>query len=767
MTHSYSFEIEPDSQSVFDEDAAPEGIAIIGMAGRFPGAANLDEFWRNLRNGVNSIVEIPDAQLNLSNSDRAVMAGNPNYVKMAASIKDADLFDANFFGIFPKEAQVMDPQHRLFLECAWQALEDAGYDPEAYTGAIGVYAGCYMDSYILSSLASHPEFLASLANTFHGGSLQTELGNDKDYLATRVSFKLNLRGPSMTIQTACSTSLVAIAQACQNLQGFQCDMALAGGATIKFPQNRGYLYEEDGMVAPDGRCRTFDAQARGTVFGDGVGVVLLKRLEDALADGDAIYAVIKGWGLNNDGGAKVGYTAPSVDGQAEAIALAQAVADVEADTITYIEAHGTGTPLGDPIEIDALTKAFRQTTAKTQFCAIGSVKTNIGHLDIAAGVAGLIKTTLALQHKQIPPSLHFETPNPNIDFANSPFYVNTKLADWPAGKTPRRAGISSFGVGGTNAHVVVEEAPALTADVSEHTQHLLVLSAKSAAALDAMTANLRHYLQTQPNVDMADLAYTLQVGRRPFPHRRVLVAGSAADAVQTLDTLDPKGVFTRQTTQQDPPVVFMFPGQGAQHVNMCRDLYEQEAIFRTIMDNCCELLQPHLGFDLRDVLYPAPENLTRAQTEINQTMIAQPAIFAVSYALAQLWMARGVQPQAMIGHSVGEFVAACLANVFSLEDALMLVTERGRLMQALPGGAMLAVRLAEAELRPLLSAELEIATINGPALCAVAGPTAAIEELQAQLEARDIVCRPLHTSHAFHSAMMEPAVAPLRRLLHR
>lgn len=764
MTSTYSFEPQDDSLHNANDDELG-GIAIIGMAGRFPGANNLDEFWENLKNGVNSIVDIPDNELNLSPSDRAVMAHNPNYVKKAATVKDADLFDAHFFGIFPKEAQVMDPQHRLFLECSWQALEDAGYDPETYAGAIGVYAGCYMDSYILSSLASHPEFLSSLANTFHGGSLQTELGNDKDYLATRVSFKLNLRGPSMTIQTACSTSLVAIAQACQNLQGYQCDMALAGGATLKFPQNRGYLYEEDGMVAPDGRCRTFDAQARGTVFGDGIGVVLLKRLEDAVADGDDIYGVIKGWGLNNDGGAKVGYTAPSVDGQAEAIALAQAVANVNADTITYIEAHGTGTPLGDPIEIDALTKAFRQTTEKKQFCAIGSVKTNIGHLDIAAGVAGLIKTTLALRHKQIPPTLHFETPNPNIDFANSPFYVNTELTPWAAGSSRRRAGISSFGVGGTNAHVVVEEAPPQVSSASAQGQHLLILSAKSAAALDAMSDNLRHHMQRHTEQDIADIAYTLQMGRHAFSHRRIFSVNDTTNAIQLLNSADTRRIFSGQATQQDPPVVFMFPGQGSQHINMGRDLYEHEELFRTQMDRCFALLQPHLGFNLRDILYPEAANLEQAQAQINQTMVAQPAIFAISYSLAQLWISRGVRPSAMIGHSVGEFVAACLADVFSLEDALMLVTERGRLMQALPSGSMLAVRLAEAELRPQLPSELEIATINGPALCAVSGPTPHIEELQKQLEAQEVVCRPLHTSHAFHSSMMDPAVEPFAQIV--
>ena len=741
-----------------------DGVAIIGMAGRFPDAKNLDEFWENIRDGVNSIKPIADDELELSGSDAEVAKNNPNYVKKAAAVEDADLFDASFFGIYPKEAEAMDPQHRLLLECSWHALEDAGYDPDIYDGSIGVFAGCYMNTYTLSSLDSNPAFMQSLANSFHGGSLQTELGNDKDYLATRVSFKLNLRGPSMTIQTACSTSLVAIVQACQNLLSYQCDMALAGAATLKFPQKRGYLYQEDGMVSPEGLCRTFDANARGTIFGNGVGMVLLKRLEDAVEDGDNIYAVIKGWGINNDGNTKVGYTAPSVDGQMETVALAHALADINASTIDYVEAHGTGTPLGDPIEIEALTRAFRLTTEQKQFCAIGSLKTNIGHLDCAAGVAGLIKTSLALHHRQIPPSLNFETPNPNIDFPNTPFYVNTELAEWPVGTTPRRAGLSSFGVGGTNAHVVIEEAPTLQRTESKRTEHLIALSARSQTALDIQTENLTAYLQNNTDVDLADVAYTLQSGRKTFNYSRVFAATDREDALDALHPLDKKRVFTHHQVRRNAPVVFMFPGQGAQHINMGRDLYETEPVFREHFDRCADILQPLINADLRQVFFVDGETSEENKNQINQTFIAQPGIFAVEYSLAKLWISFGIEPQSMIGHSVGEFVAACLAGIYSLEDALALVTTRGRLMQGLPGGSMMAVRLSEEELLPYLTDQegqnIELAAINGPKLLVVSGPTASIEALQKRLEAQNVVCRPLHTSHAFHSAMMQPVVEP-------
>jgi acyl transferase domain-containing protein len=745
-----------------------DGIAIVGMSGRFPGSTDLDTFWDNLKSGTSSIVELSDEQLNIGPAERARLAGNPNYVRRAASVADADLFDAAFFGIYPNEAHVMDPQHRLFLECCWEAFEDSGYEPTTYPGPVGVFAGCYMNTYLLNSLEDHPAFIGAMADSFHGGELKNELGNDKDYMATRVSFKLNLRGPSLTIQTACSSSLVSVTQACMNLASYQCDLALAGGATIRFPQNRGYLYEPDGMVSPVGRCCTFDASASGTIFGDGIAVVLLKRLADAVADGDNIYAVIKGWGINNDGASKVGYTAPSVEGQMEAVALAQALAGVDPRTITYVEAHGTGTPLGDPIEIDALTRAFRLGTDARQFCAIGSLKTNIGHLDVAAGVAGMIKTSLALTHRQIPPSLNFETPNPNIDFAQSPFYVNTRLTDWvPAEGAPRRAGLSSFGVGGTNAHVVLEEAPAITADPSRQPFHLIALSARSPAALDAQTDRLARHLARHTELDLADVAYTLQRGRQVFNYSRTLVAASREEAVALLGTPDPQRVFTAHQIRRPSPVAFMFPGQGAQHVGMGRDLYLHSPIFREAIDRCADLLRPHLGVDLRAFLYPEPDQEDAARARINDTRIAQTGIFAVSYALAQYGMAAGLRPEVMIGHSVGEFVAACLAGVFSLEDALALVATRGALMQDLPAGSMLAVRLPVDEVRALMPDELEIAAINSPLLCVVSGPTLSVQAFEKRLEEREISVRPLHTSHAFHSAMMDPAVPAFRESVRR
>ena len=740
-----------------------QGIAIVGMAGRFPGATDLDTFWDKLKNGVSSIVELSDDELNVPAADREKILNNPHFVRRAASVADADKFDAAFFGIYPKEAHVMDPQQRLFLECCWDAFENSGYEPTTYPGSVGVFAGCYMNTYLLNSLEDHPAFIGALADSFHGGELKNELGNDKDYMATRVAFKLNLRGPSMTIQTACSSSLVAVTQACMNLANYQCDMALAGGATIRFPQNRGYLYEPDGMVSPVGKCCTFDAGAAGTIFGDGIAVVLLKRLEDAIADGDSIYAVIKGWGINNDGASKVGYTAPSVDGQTEAIALAQAIAGVDPRTITYVEAHGTGTPLGDPIEIDALSRAFRMGTDETQFCAIGSLKTNIGHLDVAAGVAGMIKTSLALTNKQIPPSLNFETPNPNIDFENSPFYVNTALADWqPAPGAPRRAGLSSFGVGGTNAHVVLEEAPSVDRDASRQPYHLIPLSARSTAALDAMTANLARHLAHHAELDLADVAFTLQNGRQVFNYSRTLVAASTEEAIALLETPDPQRVFTVHQIRRQSPVAFLFPGQGSQHVGMGQDLYRHAPVYHEAFDRCADLLRPHLGLDLRAFIYPSPDQTDAAQARINDTMIAQTGIFSVSYAMAQYWLSFGVRPETLIGHSVGEFVAACLAGVFSLEDALALVAARGKLMQDLPAGSMLAVRLPVEDVRALLPEDLEIAAINSPSLCVVSGPTGSVNAFEKDLEDRDISVRPLHTSHAFHSAMMEPAVPAFR-----
>ncbi|HKS35992.1 MAG TPA: amino acid adenylation domain-containing protein [Verrucomicrobiae bacterium] len=735
-------------------EAPAESIAIIGMTGRFPAAKDLDQFWRNLRDGVESVSFFTGEEVESSLFEGPPPRNDPNFVKARAILEDSGLFDASFFNVNPKEAEVMDPQHRVFLECAWEALENAGYNPDAYRGLIGVFAGSSMNSYLITNLLTRRDLIGLV------GAFQTMLGNDKDFLPTRVSYKLNLRGPSLNVQTACSTSLVAVCLACQNLLNYQCDMALAGGVSITFPQKRGQLYQEGGIISPDGHCRVFDAGAAGTVSGDGVGIVVLKRLSEALADGDHICAVIKGCALNNDGSLKAGYTAPSIDGQAEVIAMAQSNAAVEPDTISYIEAHGTGTPLGDPIEIAGLIRAFRAGTTAKGFCAIGSLKSNIGHLDVAAGVASLIKTVLALQNRQLPPSLHFHHADPNVDFPNSPFYVNDRLREWKPGSGPRRAGVSSFGIGGTNAHVVLEEAPIVEPSGKSRPCQLLLLSARSAPALETATANLVEHLKQHPALDLADVAFTLQAGRKPFGHRRMLVCGDVRDALAALEPRDSKRVLTQEPNESEPPVVFMFPGQGAQHVNMGRELYDTETVFREQVDRCCEILRPHLELDFRSILYPPASEAEAAAKQLTQTLFTQPAMFVIEFALAQLWMSWGVRPRAMIGHSIGEYVAACLAGVFTLEDALAVVAARGRLVQNQPGGVMLVARMPEAELRPHLGRRLSIAAINGPSLCVVSGPADAIESFQSKLEERGVACRRLQTSHAFHSQMMEPALRP-------
>ncbi|MCO6509298.1 MAG: amino acid adenylation domain-containing protein [Aridibacter famidurans] len=732
-----------------------EGIAIIGMAGRFPGAGDVGAFWENLVAGKESISRFKEDELECSYARENSLGKNPDYVLARPVVDDADLFAASFFGITPKEAELMDPQHRIFLECSWQAFEDAGYDPEKCGGIVGVFGGQSLNTYLLANLASDRDFLTALVGQYQVGGYNIVLGNDKDYLATRVSYKLNLSGPSVTVQSACSTSLVAVVQACQSLLTYQSDLALAGGVSITFPQKRGYLYQEGGMVSSDGHCRAFDAEADGTVFGSGAGVVLLKRLDEAIADGDHIYAVIKGSAINNDGSQKVGYTAPSVERQAEVIAAAQEFAGIDPRTVGYIETHGTGTPLGDPIEFAALTKAFRRSTADIAFCGIGSVKTNVGHLEIASGVTGLIKTALALSHEVIPPTLHYKTPNPALDLEESPFFVVDELTPWKKGDTPRRAGVSSFGVGGTNAHVVLEEAPEIETSTSRPGQ-LLVLSAQSESALEAAAANLRNFLGRDARPDLADLAYTLKTGRRHFEYRRAVVCSGIDDAVQALDPANNKRWVSSKRKPSVPKVVFVFPGQGTQKVNMGKGLFETEPVFRSEVDRCSEILRSHLGFDLRDVLYPSDENVEEASSRLDQTSVTQPALFVLEYALARLWQNWGVEPGAMIGHSVGEYAAACLAGVFSIEDALALLAARGRLTEELPGGSMLAVRLSEGELREDLPAGVSIASVNAPKLCVASGPDEKIAQLREKLEQDSIAARLLNTSHAFHSPMIDP-----------
>jgi len=747
-------------------------VAIIGMAGRFPEAASLAEFWQNLRDGKECISFFTEQEIESAGISPAVYR-NANYVRAGGVLKEIDRFDARFFGYSPREAEIIDPQQRLFLECAWEALEHAACNPESFDGVIGIYGGAAMSRY-LRNLYSNPETVASV------GVFQIGLANDKDFLTTRVSYKLNLEGPSVTVQTACSTSLVAIHMACQSLLSGECDIALAGG--VRAGEEAGYTYHEGGIASPDGHCRAFDARAQGTLGGNGVGIVVLKRLEDALADGDCIHAVIKGTAINNDGAAKIGYTAPRVEGQAAVIRAAQLAAGVEPETLDYIEAHGTGTDLGDPIEVAALTRAFRARTSKKGFCALGSVKTNIGHLDVAAGIAGLLKTVMALEHKMIPPSLHFTEPNPKIDFLDSPFYVNTVLSEWKSDGRPRRAGVSSFGMGGTNAHIVLEEAPAPPPAGLSRPWQLLLLSARTDEALQAMTANLADHLQQHAELNLADVAHTLRKGRKRFSHRRMLVCDGFTEALNALQAGDDRRMPTAVSEASDRPIVFMFSGLGEQYVNMARGIYQSEPVFRTQVDYCSELLRPLLGLDLREVLFADLEQAAKpphtaaatatidlrrllrggsdcanqAASELHQTYLAQPALFVIEYALARLWMTWGVRPTGMIGYSIGEYVAACLSGVFSLEDALVLVAHRAQMIHQLAHGAMLATPLSESELRPLLGERLSLAAINGPSLCVVAGPLEAVDEFQSELAVKGIASRRLQATHAFHSSMMNP-----------
>lgn len=746
-----------------------EGIAIIGMSGRFPGAGSVQAFWDNLVAGVESITRFSDAELEM----RPPVGAGAAFVNARGIVTDPDLFDAAFFGYNPREAELLDPQHRVFLECAWEAIENAGYDVERYPGTIGVWAGSGINSYLLYNLATGHDYLTQLVGGYQQGESAAQFSNDRDFLATRVSYKLNLKGPSLTVQTACSTSLVAVVQACQALWSYQTDMALAGGVSITFPQRRGYVYQEGAIASADGHTRTFDAAAQGTVFSSGAGVVLLKRWEDARADGDHVVAVIRGAAINNDGANKVSFTAPSVDGQAEVIQMAQALAGVSPESVTYVEAHGTATPLGDPIEVAALTQAFRAGgTTDNAYCALASLKTNVGHMDIASGVAALIKTALALQHRLIPPNLHFRTANPHLDLANSPFFVNTRLLEWnPPGDAPRLAGVSSFGVGGTNAHAVLEEAtPDTRANPPEIDEpQIFVVSARTESALNTASANLAAHFREETQISPADAAHTLQIGRRAFACRRVVVARGLVAAAEALEKPAPPRTFTQLAARRDPPVAFLFAGQGAQAVNMGAGLYRTEKVFREAIDHCAERLCPHLdNMDLRGVLYPEPGAEEAAASELNQTRVTQPALFAFGYSLAQQWMSWGVQPQAMLGHSVGEYVAATLAGVFSLEDALRLVAERAKLVQAQPGGVMLAVRMPEAALVALLTEAglpLSMAAVNAPELCVVAGEEFTVAALEEVLGRERMGSRRLRTSHGFHSAMLDGVIEPFAAIL--
>ncbi|MEN3615160.1 SDR family NAD(P)-dependent oxidoreductase [Plantactinospora sp. ZYX-F-223] len=750
-------------------------IAIVGIAARFPGAADVNQFWHNLRNGVCSVTRLDDERLMAAGVSSELLR-DPALVKAAFLLEDSDLFDAGFFGYAPREAELMDPQHRILLECAWEALESAGCDPAQYQGLAGVYAGGGMSTYLLNNIAGHRDLVAAV------GSNQVKIGNSNDFLATRLSYKLGLEGPSINVQSACSSSLVAVALACQGLLGYQCDIALAGGVAVDVLKERGYLYQEDGPFAPDGYCRTFDARARGTVGGDGVGLVVLKRLHDAMLDGDHIHAVIKGSAVTNDGALRAGFTAPRADGQAMAITTALANADVDPVTVQYVEAHGTATILGDPIEFAALTTAYRADGGQRRYCALGSVKPNIGHLDAAAGIAGLIKTVLSVEHGQIPPMLHYERPNPRIHLDDSPFYINTELMPWPATPGPRRAGVSSFGLGGTNAHVVLEQAPERPTSARDDREQLLVVSARSEPALDCASDRLSDYLRRHPDVPLADIAFTLQTGRRPFPYRRVLVCATASDGRAALDArVDGRLLSAVTTGTARRQVAFLFTGFGDQYPQMGRELYEQEPVFRDAIDGCAAIVADRLDRDLRDVMFDdatppsrpagAPDFRTLLQQpqvpdhHLYRPLYGYPALFAVEYALVQLWGAWGVRPAAMIGHSLGEYVAACVAGVFSLEDGLRLVVERAERIERLPEGVMLAVPLGEQEARALVNDEVQLAAVNGPRMCVLSGVASGIAAIEADLKAAGIACRRLLTRYAFHSHLAEPAVDPYRQAL--
>jgi acyl transferase domain-containing protein len=767
--------------------ASPEPIAVIGLACRFPGASSAEAFWNNLRAGVESITFFSAEELQAAGVDSKIIQ-DPRYVGAKGVVDEADGFDAGFFGVSPREAALMDPQQRIFLETAWSALEDAGHEPGNYQGSIGVFAGSILSIYLVRNLWPSRAVVAA------AGNFQLAVGNDPTFLATNTSYQLDLRGPSVSVGTACSTSLVAVHLGCQSLLAYESDMVLAGGVSVHLPLVGGYRYEDGGILSPDGHCRPFDAAAQGTVSSDGAGVVVLKRLSDAIADGDGIHALIRGSATNNDGRMKVGYTAPSERGESRVIAEAMAMAGVSPSSIAMIETHGAGTLLGDPIEAAALVEAFGDCSGRRGFCALGSVKSNIGHLDAAAGIAGLMKTVLALKHREIPPTLHFQRPNPQIDFTNTPFYVNRELQAF-AREGPLRAGVSSFGIGGTNVHVVLEEAPPVETAPRSRPFDLVAWSARTPAALEAATDRLADHLAQHPEIELADAAYTLRRGRRSFAHRRMLVCTSREDAVAALRAREPQRVASAVAPSRTPTVAFMFPGLGDHYAAMGWELYCTEPVFRDTIDRCAELLKGHLEGDVRDFLYPGKDcsdpvlepasarasgqssldlraMLGRGPRQDNATTdqpaAAQPAIVVTELALAALIRGWGIEPEAMIGHSIGEFTAACVSGVLSLGDALELVAVRSRLIQSrVRPGAMLAVPLAEDELRPLLSAGVSLGAVNGARLCIASGEEAAVTDLSATLAGHGVSCQRLRSTHAYHSSMMEALVEPLTAVLQR
>ena len=742
-------------------------IAVIGMACRFPGADDIDTFWKNLASGVESITFFDDNDLIKSGFSRTVF-DRPDYVKASPLISDARGFDAEFFGYSARDAELMDPQQRLFLECAWEAFEVAGYDPTTYPGVTGVYAGAAMNTYLLNNVLPNRSMLDSqddlnVATLDSMGGFMLMVANDKDYLTTRVSYKLNLGGPSINVQTACSTGLVAVHMACQSLLSGEADLFLTGGASVQSPEYAGHLYQPGMIVTPDGHVRSFDAEARGTIFGSGVGAILLKRLDDAVRDGDHIFAVVKGTAVNNDAGAKLGFMAPSSHGQAVAVAEAIAVANILPETIGFVEAHGTGTEIGDPIEHDGLAQVFRAQTQATGFCALGSVKTNVGHLQITSGTAGFIKTALALHHKLIPPLLNFKTPNPALKLEQSPFYINTEACEWKTTGTPRRAGVNSLGIGGTNAHAVLEEAPAVirAASTNERSAHVLMLTARNEVALKQYAGRFARYFAEHPDINLADVCFTANTGRKVFDQRISIVGETSQDFITQLNDIEKNALCTSAfqhdaKSEAKSKIGFLFTGQGSQYPDMGRKLYDSEPIFREQLNICAELFSPLLEKPLLEVMFDNPGS----KTLIHQTGYAQPALFAIEYALAKFWQALGVMPDVVMGHSLGEYAAACFAEVMSLADAVRLVASRANLMQSLEqSGEMWAAFTSASTVWPLLAEagkDVSIAAENNPDNTVLSGCSAPLAEVIAKLTALGVRTQKLNTSHAFHSRLMEP-----------
>ncbi|MBU4272306.1 MAG: type I polyketide synthase [Planctomycetes bacterium] len=771
----------------------PNSIAVIGMAGRFPGARTIEQFWLNVAAGVESITSFTDDELLQSGADREWL-DRPDIVKAAPVLDDFDKFDAKFFKISRREAEIMDPQQRIMLELAWETMERAGYAGDSYRGLVGVFAGAggLMSSYLLSPMHVNTRLIGST------GGMHC-VGNDKDYLSTRISYKLNLRGPSLTVQTACSTSLVAVHLACQSLLAGDCDMALAGGVTVRVPHRIGYIHSGQALLSPDGRCRPFDADANGTVFGSGAGLVLLKPLAQAIDDGDHIHAVIHGSAVNNDGAAKLSYWATNADGQAAACADAMAVAEVEPRSIGLIEAHGTATAMGDPVEIFGLNKAFRRGTRDKQFCAIGSVKSNFGHLEAAAGIASLIKAVLALEHKNLPPSINYRRSNPAINFPESPFFVNTECREWESDGRPRRAAVNSLGIGGTNAHVILEEAPltcliprknpfspgvhagntqplppryipGVDAGAKQNAtrpEHALTISAQTPTALHELVGKYVEYFDANRDVNLGDACFTANAGRGRFQHRLAVVARSIDDARERLDAWRrDRSTFACVhgiVESANPQVVFLFTGEGSQYAGMGRELYDTQPVFRKTIEQCGAILEKHLDRPLLSLL-----NGPADDAPLEKAAYSQPALFALEYALTQLWKSCGVEPAALVGHGLGEYVAACLAGVFSLEDALELAAARGRLIETLPSDGRMTAVLADpvrvAELLQPYANEVWVAALNGPRQTVVSGRAKAVESLAARLAGEGIRTRPLPGKRALYCPLMEPIADEYRRL---